>query len=41
MFSSFMSGTLLKEEPCCKFMLNYNIKSYFREFTKTSSLCTQ
>ena len=29
----FMSGTLLKEEPCCKFMLNHDIKSYFRQFT--------
>ena len=34
---SFISGTLLKEEPCCKFMLKHDIKNYFRQFTKTLS----
>ena len=32
---SFMSSTLLKEEPCFEFMLKYDIKNYFQEFTKT------
>ena len=31
---SFISATLLKKEPCCKFMLKYDIKSHFRQFTK-------
>ena len=26
---SFLSRTLLKEEPSCKFMLKYDIKIYF------------
>ena len=29
--TSFISGTLLKEEPCCKFMLKYEFKNYFRQ----------
>ena len=39
--TSFMSGTLSKEKPCCKFMLKYDIKSYLRQFTKTLSICFQ
>ena len=35
------SGALLKEEPCCKFMLKQVIKSYFQQFTKTSSISCQ
>ena len=31
---SFISGILLKEKPCCNFMLKYDIKNYFRH-TKT------
>ena len=38
---SFISGTLLKEEPCCKFMFKHDIKTYFRQFMKTSSVCFQ
>ena len=38
---SFISGTLLKEKPCCKFMLKYDIKNYFRQFTKVLSICFQ
>ena len=38
---SFISGTLLKKEPCGKFMLKHEIKSYFRQFTKTLSFCFQ
>ena len=34
---SFISGTLLKKEPCCKFMLKYDIKNYFRQLKKTLS----
>ena len=30
---SLISGALLKEEPCCKFMLKHNITNYFRQFT--------
>ena len=29
---SFLSGTLLKEKPCSKFMLKHDIKNYFRQF---------
>ena len=36
-----MSGTLLKEGPCCKFMLKHDIKNYFRQFTKTLSIYFQ
>ena len=32
---SFISRTLLKEEPCCKSMLKHDIKKYFKQFTKT------
>ena len=32
---SFISGTRLKKEPCCKFMLKHDNKNYFRQFTKT------
>ena len=38
---SFISGTLLKEKPCCKFMSKHDIKNYFRQFTKTLSICFQ
>ena len=31
---SFISGTLLKEELCCKFMLKHDIKNYSEKFTK-------
>ena len=33
-----ISGTLLKEESCCKFMLKHDIKNYFRQFTKTLTI---
>ena len=33
----FISGTLLKKEPCVKFMLKHEIKNYFRQFTKSKS----
>ena len=36
---SFVNGTLLKEEPCCKFMLKHDIKYYFQQSTKTLSTC--
>ena len=36
---SFITGTLLKEELCCKFMLKQNVKNYFGQFTKTLSIC--
>ena len=36
---SFLSRTLLKEEPSCKFMLKYDIKIYFWQFTKNLSIC--
>ena len=36
---SSISGILLKEEPCYKFMLKHEIKNYFRQFTKTLSIC--
>ena len=32
---SFITVILLREEPCCKFMLKHNIKNYFGQFTKT------
>ena len=32
---SFISGTLLKEEPCWKFMLKYDIENSFQQLTKT------
>ena len=32
---SFVRGTLFKEEPCCKYMLKYDIKNHLRQFTKT------
>ena len=38
---SFVSGTLLKKELCCKFMLKCDIKNYFQQFTKTSIICFQ
>ena len=38
---SFISATLLKEEPCCKFMSKHDIKNYFRQFTKTLIICFQ
>ena len=28
----FITGTLLKEEPCCKFTLTHGIKNYFKQF---------
>ena len=36
---SFISGTISREEPCCKFMLKHDIKNYFRQFTKTFTIC--
>ena len=39
--TSFISDTLLKEEPCCKFKLKYDIKNYFRQLTKTLIICFQ
>ena len=38
---SFISGTLLEEGPCGKFMLRHVIKNYFRQFKKTLSICFQ
>ena len=38
---SFVNGTLLKEEPCCNFMLKHDIKYYFQQSTKTLSTCFQ
>ena len=38
---SFISGTIFKEKPCCKFMSKRDIKNYFRKFTKTLSICFQ
>ena len=37
----FISGTHLKEEPFCEFMLKHDIKSYFRQFRKTLTICLQ
>ena len=31
---SFISGTLLKEEPHCKFMLKHDTKNYFHNLGK-------
>ena len=36
---SFVSDNFLKEEPCCKSLLKYNINNYFRQFTKTLTIC--
>ena len=33
-----ISGTLLKVDFCCKFMLNHDIKIYFRQFAKNYRL---
>ena len=38
---SFISGNLLKEEPCCKSMLKHDIKNYFGQFMKTWIICFQ
>ena len=38
---SFISGTVLKEKPCFKFMSKHNIINYFQQFTKTLSICFQ
>ena len=35
----FISGAILKEEPCCKFILKHDIKKHFRQFTKTLRIC--
>ena len=35
---SFISDTLLREGPSCKYMLKHDIKYYFRQFTKTLSI---
>ena len=32
--NSFISGTLLKEEPCCKFMLKYDINVFSKNKVK-------
>lgn len=34
---SFISGTLSKNKPCCKFMLTCDIENYLQEFMKTLS----
>ena len=39
--ASFISGALLKEKPCCKFVLKHDIKNYVQQFTKTLSICFQ
>ena len=39
-FISFLNGVLLRDEPCCKFMLKYDFQNYFRQFTKTFSMKT-
>ena len=38
---SFISGNLLKDEPCCKFMLKHDIKNGFRQSTRTLSIFFQ
>ena len=38
---SFISDTLLKGGPCCKFISKYDIKNNFQEFTKTLIICFQ
>ena len=38
---SFISGTFLKEELCCKFILKHDIKNHVRQFKKTLSVCFQ
>ena len=35
---SFIDGTLLKEKPCCKFILKHDIKNYHLQFTNTYRL---
>ena len=35
----FVKSALLKEEPCYKFMLEYDTQNYFRQLTKTLNLC--
>ena len=37
----FISGAVLKEEHCLKFMLKHDNKDYFRQFKKTFSICFQ
>ena len=32
-----LNSVLLKDEPCCKFMLKYEIQNYFRQFMKILS----
>ena len=36
--NDFLNGIVLKEEPCCKFMLEHGIQNRFRRSTKTSSI---
>ena len=38
---SFTRGPLLKEKPCCKFILKYDIKNYFENFIVSSENTTQ
>ena len=38
---SFISGTLLRDKPCCTFMLKHEIKNYFRQFAKTLNIYFQ
>ena len=38
---SLTSGTLLKDESYCKFILKNDLKNYFRQFTKTLNICFQ
>ena len=35
LITSNISGSLFKEDPCRKFMLEHDIKNYFQQFTKT------
>ena len=38
---SFISGTYLTEKACCKFMLKYDTKNYFQQFTQNLSISFQ
>ena len=38
---SFISVNFLSEEPCCKFILEHDIKNYSRQVTKTLIICFQ
>ena len=34
---SFTRGTLLKEEPCCKYMSKHDIRNYLRQLRSFAS----